>query len=117
MFDLEKREKSILLVLLAILLIGLAFGSYQKRVVPVDVRSDNFTYTAEDTPVDVIKVNINISDAAQLEKLKGVGKVLADRIVEYRSKNGNFSSIEGLKKVKGIGGKLYEKIKDEVSID
>ena len=117
MFDLEKRERLILFVLLIILLIGLAFGYYQKRAVRVDVRQGNFNYSAEDTPSETLKININESDSAQLMRLKGVGKVLAGRIIEYRSTNGNFRSVEELKKVKGIGGKLYEKIKDEVSID
>ena len=117
MFDLEKREKFILLALLAMLLIGLAFGLYQKRSVRIDVRPDNFTYPAEGPSTETSKININVSGSAELMKLKGVGKVLADRIIEYRSTNGNFREVEELKKVKGLGGKLYEKIKDEVSID
>jgi competence protein ComEA len=117
MFDLEKREKFILLALLATLLIGLAFGLYQKRAVRIDVKSDNFTFSAEDPSAGTLKININESDAAGLMKLKGVGEVLAGRIIEYRSKNGSFGSVEELKNVKGLGKKLYEKIKDEVSID
>ena len=117
MFDLEKREKFILLALLTILLIGIAFGLYQKRRVRVDVKSDNFTYSAPDPSAERPKININESDAAGLMKLKGVGKVLAGRIIERRSTYGSFGSVEELKKVKGIGRKLYEKIKDEVSVD
>jgi competence ComEA-like helix-hairpin-helix protein len=119
MFDLEKREKFILLTLLVILLIGIIFGFYQKRVVRVDVKSSDFTYPTEDLlpGPETLKININESDTAGLMKLKGVGKVLAGRIIEYRAANRSFMSVEGLKKVKGMGGKLYEKIKDEVSID
>ena len=117
MFDLEKREKFILLTLLAILLIGVALGFYQKRAAYVDVKSNNFTYPAEGPSTETFKININESDSAGLMKLKGIGKVLAGRIIEYRSTNGNFRSVEELKKVKGLGGKLYEKIKDEVSVD
>ena len=117
MFDLEKREKFILLALLTILLIGIAFRFYQKRAVYIGVKSDNFTYSAEDPSTETLKININESDAAGLMKLKGVGKVLAGRIIEYRQTFGNFRSVEELKKVKGLGQKLYEKIKDKVSID
>jgi len=130
MFNLEKREKFILLVLLTILLVGIAFGLYQKRRVYIDVKPDNFTplekplssltgftYSAEDPSTEMIKININESDAVGLMKLKGVGKVMAGRIIEYRSTNGNFRSVEELKKVKGLGQKLYEKIKDEVCVD
>ena len=119
MFNLEKREKIILLILLATLLIGLAFGFYQKRAVRVDVRSGNLAYSAADPSTEgpsngASGININEADTEELMKLKGVGKVLADRIIEYRSKNGSFISVEGLKKVKGLGGKLYDKIKDKV---
>jgi comEA protein len=117
MFDLEKRERSIILALLVILLTGIAFGLYQKRSVYVDIKPDSLSYPAEVPSVEVSKININESDAPGLMKLKGVGKVLAGRIVEYRSTNGAFRSVEELKKVKGLGGKLYEKIKDEVSVD
>ncbi len=130
MFNLEKREKFILLALLTILLIGIALGLYQKRSVYIDVKPGSFTplekplssltgftYSAEDPPTETLKININESDAEELMKLKGVGNVLACRIIEYRSTNGSFSSKEELKRVKGIGQKLYEKIKDEVSID
>jgi len=117
MFDLEKRERSILLILLAILVVGLVYGYYQKRPAYVDVKSDNFAYTAEDPSNDRPRININESDSAGLMRLKGVGNILAGRIIEYRSTNGDFRSVEDLKKVKGIGQKLYEKIKDEVSVD
>ncbi|MDD5173845.1 MAG: helix-hairpin-helix domain-containing protein [Candidatus Omnitrophica bacterium] len=130
MFNLEKREKFILLALLAILLAGLILGLYRKKTTYVDIKSNNFApleessgsltgqaYSAEYSLVETPRININESDAAELMKLKGVGKVLAGRIVEYRSTNGNFRSVEELRKVKGVGKKLYEKIKDGVSIE
>ncbi len=117
MFDLEKLEKFILLALLTILLIGLAFGLHQKRAVYIDAKPADFTFFEEVPSAGTLKININESDAAGLMKLKGVGEVLAGRIVEYRSTNGSFRFVEELKKVKGLSQKLYEKIKDEVSID
>jgi competence ComEA-like helix-hairpin-helix protein len=130
MFDLEKREKFILLTLLAVLLIGLALGLYQKRAIHVDVKSSNFTplekppgsltgftYSEEDSLAKTTKISINESDVAGLMKLKGVGKVLAGRIVEYRSANGSFRSVEEIKKVKGLGDKLFERIRDNISIE
>lgn len=119
MFDLERREKIILLILLILLLAGISVRSYQKRMVRVDVKPDSFIYSfpAKDSSEDEFKININESDAAGLMKIKGIGKVLAGRIVEYRSVNGNFRYVEDLKKVKGFGQKLYDKVKDKVSTD
>ncbi|HET7698330.1 MAG TPA: helix-hairpin-helix domain-containing protein [Vicinamibacterales bacterium] len=39
-------------------------------------------------------VNLNTATQAQLETLPGVGAKAAQRILEYRQKNGNFKKIE-----------------------
>jgi len=62
------------------------------------------------------KIDINSADVNELSTLKGIGSKKAERIVEYRDKNGKFKSIDELVKVKGIGVKTVEKIKDEIEI-
>jgi competence protein ComEA len=62
------------------------------------------------------KVNINTADNAQLESLPGIGVATAQRIIDYRKKNGNFGSIEELKNVSGIGEKKYEELVDKVCV-
>lgn len=57
---------------------------------------------------DMAKVNINTATREQIMTLKGVGASYADRIIEYRDKNGPFQSPEDLLKVKGIGEKTLE---------
>jgi len=61
-------------------------------------------------------VNLNTASIAQLETLPGVGKAVAERIVEYRDKNGGFKKIEDLMSVRGIGEKSFLKIKPLVSV-
>jgi competence protein ComEA len=48
-------------------------------------------------------VNLNTASAAQLEGLPGIGKAMAERIVEYRQKSGGFKKAEDLMNVRGIG--------------
>jgi len=54
-------------------------------------------------------VNINSATEKELTHLKGVGKVTAEAIVEYRKEHGDFKSVKELAKVKGIGTKTVEK--------
>ena len=62
------------------------------------------------------KINVNVADAAELDKLKGIGPVLAQRIIDYRTKNGSFKSIDELKNVSGIGDKIFEKFKNDITV-
>lgn len=57
---------------------------------------------------DMGKVNINTATRDQLMTLSGIGASYADRIVEYREKNGPFQAPGDLLKVKGIGEKTLE---------
>ncbi len=55
------------------------------------------------------KVNINTADVKELMKLQGVGRSLAERIVQYRDAHGLFKKAVDLRKVEGLGDALWEK--------
>jgi competence protein ComEA len=62
------------------------------------------------------KIAINRAEAWLLEALPGIGEVLAQRIVDYRSENGSFRRIEDVLKVSGIGSATFENIKDFITV-
>jgi comEA protein len=62
------------------------------------------------------KININTAPASELESLPRIGPKVAQRIVDYRTKNGNFKKVEEIMKVQGIGEKVYEQIKDLITV-
>ena len=61
-------------------------------------------------------VNLNTASATQLEALPGIGKAMAERIVEYRQKNGAFKKAEDLMNVRGIGEKNFLKLKPLITV-
>ena len=64
----------------------------------------------------VSAVNLNTATAQQLETLPGIGPRTAQRIIEYREKNGPFKKVEDLMNIQGIGEKNFLRVKGLVSV-
>ena len=67
-------------------------------------------------PALTAPVNLNTATVAQLDSLPGIGKATAERIVEYRQKNGGFKKPEDLMNVRGIGEKNFLKLKSMITV-
>jgi competence protein ComEA len=61
-------------------------------------------------------VSVNTATAAELEKLPGIGPVLAQKIVEHRQAHGPFSRAEDLLNVSGIGPSILEAVRDFIVV-
>lgn len=61
-------------------------------------------------------IDINTATADELTTLDGIGPAIAERIINFREKNGNFKNPEDLCKVPGIGSSTLNKIKDYIVI-
>jgi competence protein ComEA len=62
-------------------------------------------------------VRINSATAADFERLDGIGKVLAARIVAYRTEHGLFTTVDELDNVSGIGPKRLEALRGHCVVD
>ncbi|MCX7903573.1 MAG: ComEA family DNA-binding protein [Caloramator sp.] len=62
------------------------------------------------------KININTASIEELKTLPRIGDAIAQRIIEYREKNGPFRDIKDIKNVSGIGDKMFENIKEKITV-
>lgn len=123
----EQNVQQKLLIAIALILCAVLIG-YNAFFIPeisapTVIYSDNVEVEDNQTEVTSSNVNtdtrININTATKDElsqNIKGIGEVLASRIVEYREQNGNFNSIEEITSVRGIGEKLFNKIKNHICV-
>ena len=57
------------------------------------------------------QVDINKADWPELATLPGVGRKLAERIVQSREQNGPYTDIDDLRRVRGIGARTLETLR------
>ncbi len=61
-------------------------------------------------------VDLNTATAEELQDLTGVGPVLAEKIVAYRTEHGPFASVDELLEVSGIGEAKLDAMRGEVTV-
>ena len=84
---------------------NLGIGQYQHDVDQTLLR-EKLDNTIE-ACVNSVGVNLNTASPYLLAYVAGIGKTLAEAIVDYRSENGAFKSRESLKKVPKLGEKTF----------
>lgn len=62
-------------------------------------------------------INVNTASASELERLPGIGPVLAERIIEERMTHGPFRTADDLDRVSGIGPKKLAALRDRVIVE
>lgn len=122
----ERKQKIIIAVVIALaaVLTGLSINAiYERRSTVMTASSETTNVPPPSVSPDYDemlsggKININTADTALLDQLRGVGEVMAQRIVDYRNEHGSFKSIDEIMLVPGIGEKKFEDIQDQICVE
>lgn len=106
----NQREKTVLIFLSAVLLIGAAVNWYRNWQLKRRLAAFPLNLIRTDTETSDTLIDLNSATPEQLEALPGIGPVLAQRIVSYRERHGGFKNISEVLNVTGIGPKKFAAI-------
>ena len=111
----EKILLGLTALFLALLLALFLRDRAAPQAVPVAVETERAAAQEQFLP-DVSPLDINTALAEELAGLPGIGEVLAERIVDYRTANGPFETVEDLTKVPGIGSKKLADLEGRITV-
>lgn len=109
MLNLTRQERQVIIFLVTLALVGIGINFLCKRYSAVGVLSD-FNQ-------NLGRLNINTADKEELISLPGIGKSLAERILQYRRQKDGFKDVEELKEIKGISNCTYERLKNLLFVE
>ena len=131
MFGFTRNEQKVVLFLSISFLAGGAIKEYQDRwqalpaptgskilkeyAGPDAMRVSAFREETDESGT-FFTIPLNSATKADLERIPGIGPVMAQRILAYKAMNGRFQTVDELLKVKGIGPKKLDKIRPYVRI-
>jgi comEA protein len=131
MLGFTRNEQRVLLFLSVCFLTGGAIKIYQDHYQPLPVTfmnpilredgnpesSGGFASSKDQTEIgSIFTVPLNTASQTDLEKIPGIGPVMAKRILSYRGQKGRFKTVEELLSVKGMGPKKLLKIRPYIKM-
>lgn len=93
---------------------GMTIEEYERIEPYVIIEKQN---ERTNTRYSSLKIDLNQADSSALMRLRGIGPVLANRIVKYRALLGGYCNTEQLKEVYGISDSLFISLRQFVYAD
>ena len=107
-----KLRAALVVLMLALILSASACA----RVTQLSPRTVQYQIV-EPKPAEGPVININTASLQELEKLPGVGKGIAERIVAHREQYGPFRRPEHLMMVRGISDRKFRALRPMIVVD
>lgn len=114
-----KNGRNILLFVCALsmmLVLGIFIGRNMSTDIAVLKENNNPVPATAAMDASDYLLDINTATKVQLMELPGIGEVIAERIIAYRTTNGDFRAISDLLNVDGIGETKLQQIKGFIRI-
>ena len=105
------KKQTVIYILVVLLFSVCIFTVFQHREKSVGFRLADYA-----SPSKIQKINLNTATADELQVIPGIGPVISERIIQYRSDNGPFASIEEVDNVKGIGPYLLSRLENYTTV-
>lgn len=114
------KKGRFVLYMICVLSFGLVIGIFCGRNMRGEYvqlpANDPFPYESTTSRRIDYRLDLNTATQTQLMELPGIGETLAQRILEYRDKNGPFTMVEELLNVPGIGEGKLKQIEEHIKI-
>lgn len=120
-----EAERRGVLVVVGLLLLGAGWDAL-RRPATAPPTGDGAAVTVADSGMETPRpaspappaevLDLNRARAEDLERLPGVGPVLARRIAAHREQYGPFRSVDELLAVRGIGERLLERLRPRLRV-
>lgn len=101
--------------------ISLADHNRLEPYIDISAKEEKFTrsYEAKSETktknyIKSITIDLNKADTSELKRLRGIGSVLASRIVKFRDALGGFHDVDQVREVYGISQETFESIKSSL---
>jgi len=96
-----------------VLFLIFSFSACAKRSRSIVSTNVQQTFASAEPPLKIQpRMNINTASSKELEALPGIGRGLAERMIEHREKHGPFRRAEHLIVVRGISERRFRALRD-----
>lgn len=114
---LTKRAHSLFFLFLACVLLISSSSCVKLPRQAFQVSGQTTASVAQTEAPNAALININTASTEELEKLPGIGRGLAARIIAYRSEYGRFRRAEHLMMVRGISERRFRAVRALITVE